>query len=112
MEKATIARMTREEWFAYEQSLKYERDYHNTINYAKKQARIEGLKEGYDEGIEKGIEKGILKGIEQGKAEGEKEALRKVAISMKKTGLANSVIIEILKIEESELLEILKEIED
>lgn len=117
MEKASIARMTREEWWAYEQSLKYERDYHNTIEYAKEQARIEGLQEGREKGIKEGREVGreVGKelgrelGIMEGRLEGERQALRDVAISMKKKGLSNNLILEILKMEESTLREILIE---
>ena len=43
MEKASKANLTREELFAYEQAMKYERVYKSTIEYAKNVAQEKGM---------------------------------------------------------------------
>ena len=53
-EAAEIARFTKVEYDAYEESLKVYRDWQNTIATEKKIS----WKEGHEEGIEEGIEKG------------------------------------------------------
>ena len=92
MEKASKANLTREELFAYEQAMKYERVYKNTIEYARNVAQ------------EKGLAKGIKKGIEKGKLEAKIET----ALKLKEMGLAINKISEATGISENELVELFK----
>ncbi len=87
MEKASKANLTREELFAYEQAMKYERVYKSTIEYAKNVAQ------------EKGHVKGIKKGIEKGKLEAKIET----ALRLKELGVEINVISEATRISIKEL---------
>ncbi len=63
-EVAEIAKFSREEYMAYEESLKYYRDLNNSFNTAREEGYLAGKAEGIEQGIEEGIEQGIEQGIE------------------------------------------------
>lgn len=75
-EAAEIAKFSPEKLYAYEESLKVYRDWHNVIDTA----------------IQKGEAKGRAKGIEKGKAEGIAEGelikARAIALNLKNAGLS------------------------
>jgi predicted transposase/invertase (TIGR01784 family) len=83
---AEVCKLNKIEKMAYDSSLKYQWDWYNSMDYIEK------------ENFEKGIEQGI--------AEGKLEEKMTVARSMKKKGLNNSLIAEVLEltIEEVEKL--------
>ena len=97
-EKASLARMSHAEHLTYERSLKYYRDAINTMDYAKREAR--------EEGLEEGMEKGLEEGMEKGREEGELKKQKEIAINLKKVGLETSKISQTtgLSIEEIEKL--------
>ena len=57
-ETAEISKFTKEQYDAYEDSLKVYRDWQNTIDTAKRKSREEGRAEGIEEGRAEGIEEG------------------------------------------------------
>ncbi|NME72894.1 Rpn family recombination-promoting nuclease/putative transposase [Flammeovirga aprica] len=75
-ETAEVAKMSRKELMSYEDSLKYYRDLHNSLDTAK------------GEGIEIGREEGLKEGLEKGKEEGKKEQAIETAKSMLLDGLS------------------------
>ena len=56
---ADTSALNAEELKVYEEELKIYRDYHNTMNTARKEGLREGLKEGLKKGMEKGKEAGM-----------------------------------------------------
>ncbi len=68
-EAAEIAKFTKKEYDAYEDSLKAYRDWKNTIETAEYKGREEGRAEGLAEGLEKGLAEGMEKGMEKGRKE-------------------------------------------
>ena len=103
-EAAEIAKFTKTEYEAYEESLKVYRDWQNTIrtaiNKGLEEGREKGLEEGRAEGLEKGraegLEKGRAEGLEKGRAEGfEKgraEEKAAIARNLKSLGLTTAQI--------------------
>ena len=79
-EAAEIAKFTKEQYEAYEESLKVYRDWQNTIVTAEQK------------GIAKGLEKGLAEGRAQGIAEGRMEQNIANARSMKLAGLDYEII--------------------
>jgi predicted transposase/invertase (TIGR01784 family) len=63
---AAVANLTPEEYNAYNDSLKLNRDLKNSLDYAEKKGREEGREEGRAEGRAEGMEKGEASGIEKG----------------------------------------------
>lgn len=79
-EAAEIARFTPAQILSYEDSLKVYRDIQNSLDTARQDGEIAGLKRGLQQGIEQGIGQGIEQGIEQGiSASTEKIAARMLA---------------------------------
>ena len=76
----------------YEHDIMTENDYWNTIDYAKEEARREGLEEGRAEGkalgIAEGREQGIAEGMEKGMVEGRAEGRAEGRIEGKALGIA------------------------
>lgn len=60
-EAAEIAKFTKEERAAYEESLKYYRDIKNVVDTSREEGLVEGIEQGFKQGIEQGIEQGIDK---------------------------------------------------
>ncbi|MEL6863865.1 MAG: Rpn family recombination-promoting nuclease/putative transposase [Bacteroidota bacterium] len=79
-EAAEIAKFSKDEREAYENSLKYYRDLNNVIDTSREEGREEGIEQGRQEGIEKGRE------------EGKKEAALNIARNLKNSGLSNTEI--------------------
>ncbi len=88
---AEIAKFTRKEYQAYEDSLKYYRDLKNSLDTAKEEGLLEGIKRG----IQKGRQEGIKEGIKEGKIED--------AVKMLEKGLDSTLISEITGLPEEEL---------
>ena len=70
-EVAELAKFSRQDRNAYENSLKYYRDMQGVINTA----RIEGVEQGIQKGLEQGIQKGLEQGIQKGREEGIQEGM-------------------------------------
>jgi len=103
-ESAEIAKFTKKEQQAYEQSLKYYRDIKNVVDTS----RQEGIEVGMEVGIEVGIEKGIEKGRQEGREERDIEIVKtalkggfSIESIIKLTGLSKE---DILKIKQDETL--------
>lgn len=100
---AEIAKFTKEEYDAYEESLKVYRDWKNTIDTAKRKAMKEGLEEGRAKGLEEGLAKGLAKGREEGVEEGMQQKAVEVARQLKKKGIPVNVIAECTGLGEEEI---------
>ena len=85
-EAAEIARFTKVEYDAYEESLKVYRDWKNTIDTAELKGEKKGFKKGHKEGLEKGEKIGIEKG--------EKRKAIEMAQRLKDKGVAINIIVE------------------
>ena len=86
LEAAEIARFTKVEYDAYEESLKVYRDWKNTIDTAELKGEKKGFKKGHKEGLEKGEKIGIEKG--------EKRKAIEMAQRLKDKGVAINIIVE------------------
>jgi predicted transposase/invertase (TIGR01784 family) len=104
-EQAEIARYSREEYAAYEESLKVYRDLKNSIDTAKDEGRAEGLKEGEALGIAEGLKEGEALGIAKGKS----EQLQEFVKNMKESGFSNEMIIKAARISLDELNSLLNQ---
>ena len=103
-EAAEIAKFTKTEYEAYEESLKVYRDWQNTIRTAinkglaegREKGLAEGLAEGMEKGLAEGMEKGMAEGMEKGMAEGmekgKNEEKRAIAHNLKALGLTSEQI--------------------
>ena len=87
-EAAEIAKFTKEQYEAYEESLKVYRDWQNTIVTAEQKGMAKGLEKGLAEGRAQGVAEGLAKGI----AEGRMEQNIANARSMKLAGLDYEII--------------------
>lgn len=85
-EAAEIAKFTKVEYDAYEESLKVYRDWKNTIDTAELKGEKKGFKKGHKEGLEKGEKIGIEKG--------EKRKAIEMAQRLKDKGVAINIIVE------------------
>lgn len=85
-EAAEIAKFTKEQYEAYEDSLKVYRDWQNTIATAESK----GHEKGMAEGLKKGRAEGIVQGMEKGRTEQNKATAR----NLKKLGIAIEIIAE------------------
>lgn len=100
---AELAAFTPEERNQYEKDMMTENDYRNTIDYAREQGVIDGMKWGEERGLMKGRlegrkegeQKGLRKGREEGIREGRDEGLIIAAVGMKKMGLGTDVIAKV-----------------
>ena len=90
-EAAEIAKFTKEQYEAYEESLKVYRDWQNTIVTAEQK------------GIAKGMEKGLAEGRAQGIAEGRMEQNIANARSMKLAGLDYEIISQVTGFSKDEI---------
>ena len=87
-EAAEIAKFTKTEYEAYEESLKVYRDWQNTIRTAINKGLAEGMEKGMKEGLERGLAEGLEKGLEKGK----NEEKRAIAHNLKALGLTSEQI--------------------
>lgn len=95
-ETAEISKFTKEQYDAYEESLKVYRDWQNTIATAEhkgiEKGRIlgkeEGLKQGKEEGLKQGKEEGLKQGKEEGLKQGQTEEKKKIAKALKDMGMS------------------------
>ena len=94
---ASVANLSNDDLLTYERELKYARDRHNQMAYAKKEAREEGLAEGRAEGLSEGIKKG------------RRMMLKESIANMKKLELTDSQIASILNITPEELRQLASE---
>lgn len=87
---AEVSNLTKDEKMAYDQSLKAQWDYYNSLDYVEKK--------GFERGIKEGVEEGIAEGIYQEKLNN--------ARAMKRKGISNQLIAEItgLSAEQIEVL--------
>ncbi len=75
-EVAELAKFSRQDRTAYENSLKYYRDMQGVINTARIEGVEQGIQKGREEGIQEGMEQGIQKGLEQGIQKGREEGIQ------------------------------------
>ncbi len=94
-EAAEIARFTKVEYDAYEESLKVYRDWKNTIDTAELKGEKKGFKKGHKEGLEKGEKIGIEKG--------EKRKAIETALEMKADNEPIAKIMKYTKLTEEEI---------
>lgn len=90
-EAAEIAKFTKEQYEAYEESLKVYRDWQSTIVTAEQK------------GMAKGLEKGLAEGRAQGIAEGRMEQNIANARSMKLAGLDHEIISQVTGLSKDEI---------
>ena len=83
-DSAEIAKFTPEEKAKYELNMRTERDLHNQIAYARKK------------GIEEGREQGKQEGRQEGRQEGKAEALRLMTEQLRRMGMDEGTISEVL----------------
>ena len=94
-EAAEIAKFTKVEYDAYEESLKVYRDWKNTIDTAELKGEKKGFKKGHKEGLEKGEKIGIEKG--------EKRKAIETALEMKADNEPIAKIMKYTKLTEEEI---------
>ena len=94
-EAAEIAKFTKVEYDAYEESLKVYRDWKNTIDTAELKGEKKGFKKGHKEGFEKGEKIGIEKG--------EKRKAIETALEMKADNEPVAKIMKYTKLTEEEI---------
>lgn len=104
-EAAEIANLNPQQRREYEAELKRRRDLLGAYEFQKNLGRSEGIAEG----IAEGKAEGKAEGIAEGKAEGILLERRKNVQSMHAAGMSIEQISSILEIEQSEVLEMLKE---
>ena len=114
-EAAEIAQFSKENLYAYEESLKVYRDWNNVIDTAIQKGIARGMEEGIakgmeegiakgmEEGIVKGMEEGIAKGMEKGIAEGEWMKAQTIAGNLKNAGLSIAEIAKVTGLSEDEI---------
>ena len=98
-EAAEIAKFTKEQYEAYEESLKVYRDWQNTIVTAEQKGMAKGLEKGLAEGRAQGVAEGLAKGI----AEGRMEQNIANARSMKLAGLDYEIISQVTGLSKDEI---------
>lgn len=77
-EIAEFVNFTAEQYREYQKAEKMLYDYHNTLDYARRQGLEQGLQEGLAQGLEQGLEQGLREGLEQGKKEERLEIARRM----------------------------------
>ena len=90
-EAAEIAQFSKENLYAYEESLKVYRDWNNVINTA------------IQKGIARGMEEGLVKGMEEGIAKGEWMKAQTIAGNLKNAGLSIAEIAKVTGLSEDEI---------
>ena len=98
-EAAEIAQFSKENLYAYEESLKVYRDWNNVIDTAIQK----GIARGMEEGLVKGMEEGIAKGMEKGIAKGEWMKAQTIAGNLKNAGLSIAEIAKVTGLSEDEI---------
>lgn len=98
-EAAEIAKFTKEQYEAYEESLKVYRDWQNTIVTAEQKGMAKGLEKGLVEGRAQGVAEGRAQGI----AEGRMEQNIANARSMKLAGLDYEIISQVTGLSKDEI---------
>ena len=98
-EAAEIAKFTKEQYEAYEESLKVYRDWQNTIVTAEQKGMAKGMEKGLAEGRAQGVAEGLAKGI----AEGRMEQNIANARSMKLAGLDYEIISQVTGLSRDEI---------
>ena len=98
-EAAEIAKFTKEQYEAYEESLKVYRDWQNTIVTAEQKGIAKGMEKGLAEGRAQGVAEGLAKGI----AEGRMEQNIANARSMKLAGLDYEIISQVTGLSKDEI---------
>ena len=83
---AEIAKMSADDQWAYQMSLKHKRDYNNVMSTARELGLEEGVKQGIEQGLEQGRALGVKQGLEQGLEKGEDVKAQKVAVKMLRKG--------------------------
>lgn len=114
-EAAEIAKFTKVEYEAYEDSLKAYRDWKNMIDtammIAKKEGHEEGRQEGREIGRKEGRKEGLKEGLKEGREEGLKEGLKEKAIEtarrMKTKGYPIEEIMLLTDLSEEEITQLL-----
>ncbi|MBS6467808.1 MAG: Rpn family recombination-promoting nuclease/putative transposase [Bacteroides sp.] len=114
-EAAEIAKFTKVEYEAYEDSLKAYRDWKNMIDtammIAKKEGHEEGRQEGREIGRKEGLKEGLKEGREEGLKEGREEGLKEKAIEtarrMKTKGYPIEEIMLLTDLSEEEITQLL-----
>ena len=94
-----LAQFSKENLYAYEESLKVYRDWNNVIDTAIQK----GIARGMEEGLVKGMEEGIAKGMEKGIAEGEWMKAQTIAGNLKNAGLSIAEIAKVTGLSEDEI---------
>jgi predicted transposase/invertase (TIGR01784 family) len=100
-EIAEIAKYDAQQQLAYQSSLKYYRDWKNSLDTA--------LKEGKEEGRLEGRLEGKLEGLQEGRLEGKLEALKVLALNCIQKGFDNQTITEITGLSFAEIEELKKQ---
>ena len=90
-EAAEIAQFSKENLYAYEESLKVYRDWNNVIDTA------------IQKGIARGMEEGLVKGMEEGIAKGEWMKAQTIAGNLKNAGLSIAEIAKVTGLSEDEI---------
>jgi predicted transposase/invertase (TIGR01784 family) len=103
---AAIANLTPEEYNAYNDSLKLNRDLKNSLDYAEKKGKEEGIAEGMEKGEAIGIEKGMEKGMEKGKLEDKIE----IALNMLKDKMPIEVVSKYTGLSIDQIIQLKKQI--
>lgn len=106
-EAAEIAKFTKVEYEAYEDSLKAYRDWKNMIDTAMMIAKKEGHEEGRQEGREIGRKEGRKEGLKEGREEGLKEKAIETARRMKTKGYPIEEIMLLTDLSEEEITQLL-----
>ena len=104
---AEIAKFTKEEYDAYEESLKVYRDWKNTIDTAvikavKKAVQVAEVK-ARKEGLKEGLKEGRAEGLKEGLEEGRKETTYAIARQLKSEGLPAATIAKATGLTEEEI---------
>ncbi len=95
-ETAEVAKFNREEYQAYEDSLKYYRDLRNSFATVREEAREQGLEEGREQGLEEGREQGLEEGREQGREQGLEEGREKERIEIARKMISNGIDVSLI----------------
>lgn len=107
-EVAKIANFDKNEFQAYNDSVKYYRDIKNSFDTARaegwEEGREKGMKEGIKEGMKKGVEVGIKKGIEEGIKSGQ----LKIAKEMFEHNFSIDQIVELTTLTKEEVKKIIE----
>ena len=96
-EVSKVAALSEDERIRYDRDLKWARDYHAEMKYAKQV------------GIEEGIEKGIKEGRAEGRAEGRTEAFKEIVRKLKEQNMTIDQIMTLTSFSKEEIGNFLKD---